>query len=141
VGKDAAHHQALIRLPRNNGVFSWVSAGTECALRLVEAKVRFAASFVWPVAFETAVAQNRPNISVVLEHSLSPSDRPSGKQGEADEDKLQPPSDHYQSGFGFFGKLTVTRPFLPVKLFSGRIFCRMHDPMNFGHLETLVKGG
>ncbi len=50
----------------DNGMFCGVLARTKRAFGLVEAERSLSAGFVGSVAFETAIAQNRPDIPIKL---------------------------------------------------------------------------
>src|SRR5208282_2215258 len=85
LGEDVANHEALIRLTRDNGVFTGIPARAEGALGLIETEAGFAGRFVRAVASETAIAQNRANIAVVLERRVGAPGAPPRNQGDADD--------------------------------------------------------
>ena len=75
-------------MTRDDGVFGGILARTEGAFGLVETEAGFAAPLVRSVAFETAIAQNRSDIAIVLDRGLSAPDAHPGNQGEVDDKEL-----------------------------------------------------
>jgi hypothetical protein len=78
----------------DNGVFAWVLARTEGAFRLVEAEAGFAACRVRPVASETTIAQNWPDVAIVTERRVRAADSHPEYEGNTNENEFGPLLSH-----------------------------------------------